>query len=340
LIFLCIRLLYPFAEVILWGIILALAASPVYNLVNRQLGNKPKIAATIVVLSGLVILLIPTMLFINSMVHGVRELKTGIEGGTLSIPMPAEKVAEWPVIGKEIHGAWKQASENLEEFVITYNEQITRFGSRIFEGLMNAGGSIVQFIMAIIIAGVLLATKGTDTFARKFFKKVVGAKGDEFIDMAIRTVRNVLKGIIGVALMQSFITGIGFVLAGVPYAGIWTLLVLILGILQLPPAVIVIPVIIWLFSSISILPATLWTIYLLIAGLSDNVLKPIMLGKGAAVPMVVIFLGVIGGFMVSGFIGLFTGAIVISIGYKLFLSWIDSEEPMKDSPEPVMPVDV
>lgn len=165
--------------------------------------------------------------------------------------------------------------------------------------------------------------KGANESVRKFLKKLVGDKADEYADVAYKTVGNVVKGILGVAFIQALLIGLGFLFAGVPGAGLWTLLVFMLAVLQIPPAIIVIPIIVWLFSALETTPAIIWTIYLLIASLSDNILKPILLGKGAPVPMLVIFLGVIGGFILSGFIGLFTGAIVISLGYKLFVAWLD-----------------
>jgi predicted PurR-regulated permease PerM len=159
-----------------------------------------------------------------------------------------------------------------------------------------------------------------------FFRKIAGDKGDEFADITLKTVGNVVKGILGVAFIQAFLIGIGFVLAGVPYPGLWTLVVFMLAVLQIPPPLVVIPIIIYLFSHLGTLPAVLWSVYLFAGSISDNVLKPIMLGKGAPVPMLVIFLGVIGGFMLSGFIGLFTGAIVVSIGYKMMVSWIAGQK--------------
>jgi predicted PurR-regulated permease PerM len=138
-------------------------------------------------------------------------------------------------------------------------------------------------------------------------------------------VGNVVKGIIGVALILALLNGICFLLAGVPYAGVWTTVVFVLGVLQVPLFFVTVPVIIYLFAMNSVLTAILWTALLLVVGLSDNILRPILLGKGAPVPMMVIFVGVIGGFIVSGFIGLFTGAIVMSLGYKLYLQWINSD---------------
>ncbi|MCK5277076.1 MAG: AI-2E family transporter, partial [Cyclobacteriaceae bacterium] len=319
----CFQILYPFAGVIIWGVILALASAPLYDTLNAKLGDKPKLASAIIIISGLMIILIPSWLFLDSMVTGVKEINKSLNDGTLTIPPPSEKVAEWPVVGDMIYDTWKLASDNLENAIIKYKDQITDVVGTLLEGVLSMGGSVLQFIFATIIAGILLATKGTDSTARKFFKKLVGARGDEFTDVTETIVRNVTKGVIGVALIQSVLVGLGFLLAGVPYAGLWALLVLILAILQLPPLLVILPIVLYLFSTTTVLPATLWTVYLLLAGASDNILKPILLGKGAPVPMLVIFLGVIGGFMLSGFIGLFTGAIVISLGYKMFLTWLN-----------------
>ena len=322
----CLQLLYPFAGIIIWAVILAISTAPIYDSLNAKLGDKPKVAAGIIIVGGLSLIIIPSWLFLDSLITGVKDFSAQLSGETFSVPPPPDKVAEWPLVGEKIHEIWALASTNLEAVIIKYKEQILQVGSTFFEGILSLGGSIVQFVISTIIAGILLATKGTDSTARKFFKRLVGARGDEFTEATEVTVRNVTKGVLGVAVIQAVLVGIGFLLAGIPYAGLWALLVMILAILQLPPLLVILPVIIYLFSSTTILPASLWTVYLLLAGASDNFLKPILLGKGAPVPMLVIFLGVIGGFMLSGFIGLFTGAIAISLGYKLFLVWLNGDE--------------
>jgi len=322
----CLQLLYPFTGIIVWAIILAISVAPIYDTLNAKIGDKPKIASGIIIIGGLSLIIIPSWLFLESIVAGVKDIGTQLNSETFTIPPPPAKVAEWPVVGENIHGIWALASTNLEAAIIKYKEQILQIGGTFFEGFLSLGGSVFQFIISTIIAGILLVTKGTDGAARKFFKRLIGERGDEFTDATEITVRNVTKGVLGVAVIQAILVGIGFLLAGVPYAGLWALLVMILGILQLPPLLVILPVIVYLFSAQSVLPASLWTVYLLLAGASDNVLKPILLGKGAPVPMLVIFLGVIGGFMLSGFIGLFTGAIAISLGYKLFLAWLNGDE--------------
>lgn len=318
----CFQLILPFSSVILWGIILALALAPIYNFLNKKLGNKPKLVSGVIILGGLILIFIPTWLFLESTIDGVREFNTRLDEGTLTIPPPSDKVEEWPLIGEKVFEIWNQASVNLEGLVSKYQDQITAIAKSLLEGFLGIGADIVQFILSFIIAAILLATTGTDELAGKFFRRIVGSRGDEYKDIVTRTVGNVTKGILGVAIIQAILVGIGFLLAGVPYAGIWALLVMILTILQLPATIVVIPIVIYLFSSIDTLPALLWSVYLIPAGISDNIIKPILLGRGAAVPMLVIFLGVIGGFILSGFIGLFTGAIVLSIGYKLFIAWL------------------
>jgi len=322
----CLLIMLPFVHIMLWGIILGLAFMPLHKSLSKLMGGKPKLASTIIVLISLAIIIIPSLMFVNSTIDGVKEIRSAYQAGTLTIPPPSEKVKSWPIIGEKIYGIWSSGSFDLENFVIKYKEQLAGIGSKVANGVISATSGMLQLIGAVIIAGILLVVGGTGEEIRKFFRKVAGNKGDEFADVAKMTVGNVVKGVLGVAIIQSFLIGIGFLLAGIPYAGLWTLLVLIFAILQIPPTLIVLPIVAYMFSEMDTLPAVLWTIYLFLAGLSDNILKPILLGKGAPVPMLVIFIGVIGGFIFSGFIGLFTGAIVMSIGYKLFIAWVNSAD--------------
>ncbi len=320
----CIMLLLPFISILLWGIILAMAFSPLHNSLSKRMGGKPKLSSTIIVVIFLAIIFIPGWLLIDSVVEGVKELKTSFNDGTLTIPLPSEKVKGWPLIGERLYAAWSAASANIVLFVTSHKEQIAEFGEKFLKGFLGIIGGVFQFAVSIIIAGILLVVKGANEAVRKFFRKLVGDKADEYSDVAYKTVGNVVKGILGVAFIQATLVGIGFAFAGVPYAGLFTLVVFMFAVLQLPPPLIVIPVIVWMFSALETTPAVIWSIYLFVASISDNVLKPVLLGKGAPVPMLVIFLGVVGGFILSGFIGLFTGAIVISLGYKLFISWLDN----------------
>jgi predicted PurR-regulated permease PerM len=318
-------IMMPFVSIILWSMILALAMYPLHSLLSKKLGGRPRLASTIIILSILIIIFLPTWLLIDSLIEQVKALKVSYDNGTLSIPPPTEKVKSWPIIGIQLYDIWYAASENLEQLLLKYKDQIIEVGSKVGKGIFGAVGGVIQIMVSLFIAALLLAIGGTGEEIRKFFRKLAGEKGDEFADMTVKTVASVVKGVIGVALILALLNGIIFMLAGVPYAGIWTLLAFVLAVLQIPLIFITLPIIIYLFAEKELITAIIWSVMIFVAGLSDNVLKPILLGKGAPVPMLVIFIGVIGGFIFSGFIGLFTGAIVMSIGYKLFLGWINSD---------------
>jgi len=325
----CLLIMYPFVSIMLWSLILALALYPLHTKLTNKMGGKSKLVSFIIIFSILLIIFVPTWLMVSSLMGEVKDLKVQYDEGSLSIPPPSENVKNWPVIGEKFYGLWLNSSENMEQTIVKYKDQLTDFGAKLGKGILSAGGGVIQIMVALIIAGILLTIGGIGESLRKFFRKIAGERGDEFADITKMTVGNVVKGVLGVALIQSFLIGIGFFLAGIPYAGLWTLAVFVIAVLQLPPTIIIIPVAIYMFSEFSILSAILWTVYLFLGGISDNIFKPILLGKGAPVPMLVIFIGVVGGFMFSGFIGLFTGAIVMSIGYKLFTGWINSNNSIK-----------
>ena len=320
----CLAIMLPFVHIVLGAIIIAVAFMPMHQSLSKKLGGKKKLASAILVLISLAIIIIPSWLFIDSIVEGLKALKEDYKAGTLTIPPPTESVKTWPVIGEKLYATWAAASENLKQTLIQYKEQLSGILKTVVKGLMGNVSAVLQMVGSVIIAGILLVVEGAGEGIRKFFRKIAGNKGDEFTDIAKLTIGNVVKGVLGVALIQSFLIGLGLLFAGIPFAGLWTLVIFILAVLQLPSFLVVIPIIIFMFSIKETTPAVLWTIYLMAGSLSDNVLKPILLGKGAPVPMLVIFIGVVGGFVLSGFIGLFTGAIVMSVGYKIFIGWINA----------------
>lgn len=320
----CLMIMLPFVSIILWSVILALAMYPLHHSLSVKMGGKPKLASFIIIFAILAIIIVPTGFLIGSLIDEVKALKVIYDAGTLTIPPPTEKVKEWPIIGEKLYDLWYNLSANLEQMLIKYQDQLLGVGKNIGMGILSAAGGVVQIVAALIIAGILLFVGGTGDAISKFFRKLAGDKGDEFADITLKTVASVVKGIMGVALILAMLNGVIFMLAGVPYAGIWTLLAFVLAVLQIPLIFVTGPIIIYLFAERELTTAIIWSALIFVAGLSDNVLKPILLGKGAPVPMLVIFIGVIGGFIFSGFIGLFTGAIVMSIGYKLFIGWLDS----------------
>ena len=161
--------------------------------------------------------------------------------------------------------------------------------------------------------------------------RVLGKKGGkDFVDITGATIRSVAQGVLGIALIQSILAGIGLMVMGVPYAGIWALLVLLLAIVQLPPLLILGPIIVYVFSVAATLPAVIFMIYGIMVSMSDAFLKPLLLGRGMDIPMLVILLGAIGGMLLSGVIGLFVGSVVLAVGYTLFTTWLAQGEASAD----------
>lgn len=321
----CLMIMYPFVSIILWSLILAMAMYPLHTKFSAKMGNKPKLASFIMVFSILAILILPAGLMTGKLVDEVKELKISYDAGNLSIPPPSENVKDWPLIGDKLYDLWYSSYVQLEKTIIKYQDQLIDLGSKAAKGALSSVSGIFQMMISLIIAGILLVFGGLGESTRKFFRKLAGERGDEFADIAMKTVGNVVKGVLGVALILALLHGVLFTLADIPYAGIWTLLIFILTVLQIPAVFISLPIIIYMFAVKEPIPAVIWSVLLVVAGLSDNFLKPILLGKGSSIPMLVIFIGVIGGFMLSGFIGLFTGAIVMSIGYKLFVGWMNAD---------------
>lgn len=323
---LCLLIIFPFINILLWSLILTITFFPIHKKLTKKIGGKSKLASTIIIFSIMIVIIIPAGLLIGSLAEEIKLLKLSYDNGTLTIPPPSESVKGWPVIGEKLYDFWLHATDNIKQLIFKYKDQLLEYGSSIAKGILSAAGDLIQIILSLLIAGVLLATEGVGEAVRKFFRKVSTDSGDKFADLIVKTISSVVKGVIGESFVVALLFGIVFFLAGIPYAGIWTLLVFILSVLQMPLIIVAGPMVVYFFAVKETTPAILWTIAIILVSFSNNFLTPLMLGKGAPVPMPVIFIGVIGGFMLFGFIGLFTGAIMVSIGYTLLVGWIDPDK--------------
>jgi len=330
LLYWCFKIGQPFIQIIVWGIIIAVAIHPGYNRLKSTLGGRGRLAAILIILFALIVLLVPAYMFSGSLINTGQEYSAQFDAGTLSIPPPSESVRSWPVIGEPLYRFWSLASNNLGAALAKVTPQLKKFGVPLLSAAAGAGVGILKFVVSIIIAGVLLANDaGGGQAARAIAARLTGERGPMAVELAVATVRSVTLGILGVALIQTLLASLGFLLVGVPGAGLWALLVLILAVVQLPTILVLGPIIIYVFSTSSTVIAVVFAIWSILIGISDSFLKPLLMGRGVDVPMLVIFIGAIGGFMRSGIIGLFVGAIVFSLGYKFFLLWLN----MKIQPE-------
>jgi predicted PurR-regulated permease PerM len=324
LVYWCLLIFLPFLVPVLWAIIIAVATYPLYLQLESLLGNRRKLALTLFALIALAILIVPSAMLARSLVDTVQLVSQGLEAGTLKVPPPAESVAGWPFVGEDLFRLWSQASSNLVATVQQYAPHLKEAGKWLLGLAAGAGAGLLQFVIAILIAVVFIANaQGTYDFARALAIRLAGEQAGEFAALAGATMRSVAQGVLGVAVIQSLLAGIGFLVIGVPGAGVWSLLVLLLAIVQLPPLLIIGPVIVYVFSVADTLPAVLFMIWGIFVSASDAFLKPMLLGRGVDVPMLIILIGAIGGMILSGIIGLFTGAVVLALGYKLFIAWLE-----------------
>jgi predicted PurR-regulated permease PerM len=331
----CFNIVRPFIMPVLWGAIMAVAIYPLFVKAYSALGGRQKLAATLITLSALALLITPTVMLSGSMIESSKTLAADIEAGTLTVPPPSDTVKDWPLVGEKLHGAWSLASTNLEGAFEKFKPQVTAASKWLLSAAAGVGGGILMFVVSIIIAGAFLVygrsgSKAMETVAGR----VMGKRGGtEFVELAGATIRSVAQGVLGVALIQSILAGIGLLVMGVPYAGVWAGLVLLLAIVQLPPLLILAPIVVYEFSVAETVPAVIFMIWSMVVSVSDGFLKPLFLGRGMDIPMLVILLGAIGGMVLSGIIGLFVGAVVLAVGYTLFVAWLNQEQPVTEEQE-------
>lgn len=319
---LCFAIMQPFLVPIAWGVIITVAVHPAYVALLRQVGNRRVLASSLFILIALLVLILPIYLLSETLVQGAESLAHGFEGGRWTIP-PAPDLSYIPLIGTDIQDLWHTASHNIEEALRQIEPQLRLVGQWVLGFARDAGIGILHFIFAIFIAGVMLAkSEVAGNVAHGIAHRLAGPHGSRFAELAIAVVRSVSRGILGVAMIQATLAGLGMLAAGVPAAGLWALVALLLSTIQLGVFPVMLPAAIYLFYTASTTTAVLFLIWTLFVGAIDNVLKPLLLGRGISVPMLVIFVGAIGGFIAQGIIGLFLGAVVLVVGYELLLAWL------------------
>jgi predicted PurR-regulated permease PerM len=323
---LCYLVVRPFLVPIAWAMIIAVAVYPGYLRLLRWVRGRRKLAAVLFALLALVVLILPVAMLSGTLVEGGKALAEGLEQGSLRVPPAPEKLAEIPLIGEPAQALWNRASANLQEVLKLIEPQIKAFGSWALSLVASAGMALLHLLLAIGIAAVLLVK--ADDVARlthALANRVAGRRGRGLAQLSEAVVRSVSRGILGVALIQSLLAGVGMLAAGVPGAGLWAVVALVLSTIQIGTVPVMVPALIYLFYTAGTTTVVLFLIWTIIVGSLDNILKPLLLGRGVKVPMPVVFVGAIGGFLAAGIIGLFLGAVVLVLGYELFLAWLQLE---------------
>jgi predicted PurR-regulated permease PerM len=329
----CLSILKPFIVLVAWGLIIAIAGYPGYCWLQKLLGGRGGFASILFTILLLSVLIVPIALLTQTLVEGFQGLAVRLHSETLTIPPPPPTIATWPIIGKPLSDLWSSASDNFLVALRSLAPQLKAATNGLLSAAAGVGLGVVQFFVSILVAGFFLANSTQSAgVSRKLAIHLFGNKGAEYEALAGATVRSVTTGILGVALIQSLLAGLGFLAVRLPGAGLWALLFLIAAVLQMA-SLALIPAVIYVFATTSAAKAVAFLIWCIVVALIDNVLKPLLLGRGVPVPITVVFLGAIGGFLATGIIGLFVGPIVLSVGYKLFLAWLDADiEIAPDAP--------
>ena len=327
------RIFSPFLMTVVWAIVIAITAHPFYLRLKKMLGGRAKLACTVYVVLIVAIIAVPTALLSDSLLEATVGLVKRAQAGTLVIPAPTEKVKDWPLIGEKTHALWLGASTDLAGTLEKLQPQVRNFGEAIIRGVSGVGMALLQTLFALVIAGVLMMkSDGGSRTARSVARRLAGDAGPPMIEMAIGTVRSVVKGVVLVAVIQGLLAAVGLVVAGVPGVGLWTLLVMMVAVMQLPPLLVLAPIAIWVFANHdSTAIAVVFAIWSLVVSISDGFLKPLLLGRGVPLPMLVILIGAIGGMLRAGVIGLFVGPVILAIFYQLFMAWVHQAKVQEDA---------
>lgn len=319
-------LVRPFVPILAWSIVLAVALYPVFNLLSKLLGGRPRLAATILTVINLGIVIGPATWLGLSAVDGVKAFAGHLSAGNLVVPSPPEGVKNWPLIGPQLYELWNQASNNIRSALREVAPHLKPLAGIMLGLAGNAGVGTLKFLLSVALAGFLFPY-GSQLVAagRGFLYRIVPEKTEHFLELAGTTIRAVSQGVIGIAIIQSLLAGLGFKLAGIPGAGLLAFVVMILAIVQIGAVIVLVPVIIWIWTVKDFNTALLLTAFLCIVGAIDNVLKPLVMGRGLTTPMLVIFIGVIGGTLAHGIVGLFIGPIILSVAWELTVAWIRTD---------------
>lgn len=317
-------LIKPFLTIIVWSVIIAVAIYPAFDWLSGKFNGHRALAAAAITMLGLVVILGPATWLGLSLAESTRILIARIGAGSIAIPPPSETVKAWPLIGGKVYELWQHASTNLQTLLLEIAPQFKSLGTRLLGAAGSVGINLLKFVLAAVVSGFLLIPGPSLVHSFKnVLRHVAATRGEAFVDLAGATIRNISRGVIGIAVLQALLAGFGLLFAGLPAAGLFSFLVLLLGIVQIGPTIVIIPLIAWVWFTMDAVTATLFTAYMLPVNLIDNVLRPLVLAKGLSTPMPVILVGVIGGTLAHGMIGLFIGPIVLSITWQLLVVWTD-----------------
>jgi predicted PurR-regulated permease PerM len=317
--------LRPFLLAMVWATMIAIATWPIMLWFQRQLWGRRSAAVAVMVLLLLLLLVVPVSLAVATILEYADQI--GEEArhlSTMSLPAPPEWIGKLPLVGGKLEAAWLEAVKRGPGALAG---SLAPYGREAVSWLVGSagafGGMILQFLLTIVIDGILFSSgEAAAAGVRRFFRRLGGSRGENAVVLASQAVRAVALGVVVTAVVQTGLAGLGLAVAGVPHAGALTAIILIACIAQVGPTVVLLPTVLWLYST----GATGWAVALLVWSIGvatiDNVLRPFLIRKGADLPLLLIFAGVLGGLFAFGVVGLFVGPTILAVAWTLVGAWV------------------
>jgi predicted PurR-regulated permease PerM len=319
----CLWVIAPFATILLWAALLAVMLWPVHDWLRQLRFSGNARSATLIGIVTIALVAAPLVLLLGELGVLAQSLLAIASAGEGFPPAP-QWIVNLPMVGPKIAASWDASRGDLGLLLADNKGSIKLLAGKIAGAL----GIFLEVMFSFGLAALFLAFgEPAAAAAQRFCARVTGdiQRGQRIVTLTTMTIRGVLQGVVGVAVVQAILIGVGLLLFNVPYSGALILVAFVIGLAQLPALLLTIPVIAWGWSHLDGTSAGVFTAFMVLAGFSDQVLKPIMLGRGIDVPMPVILVGVIGGMISGGLLGLFIGPVVLAIGYVLFVEWLNDD---------------
>ncbi len=324
--FTAFTIILPLSGIVVWAIILAVAIYPLFDWLSAKLGGRRGLASTLITLLGLALTIGPLWASVSSFIAHFNDLSHKLQSGKLNLPPAPEGLSEIALVGPKATEIWNLFNNNVAVALERYGDVVLGFATTVGGAVAGLSFQLLAMALSVIVMGMMLSPgPKLGDMVQKFGNRVFAPKGGEFVEMAAATVRNVSRGVLGVAALQAGLMGIVMMLFGIEAAGPLAVVVLILGIIQVGPTLVVIPLVIWAWGSMGTGAALLFTAIMIPLMLMDNFLRPIFIAKGLNTPILVILVGVIGGVLSGGLIGIFIGPVILSVFYELVIAWMNAE---------------
>ncbi|MGH1574242.1 AI-2E family transporter [Methylobacterium sp. P31] len=319
----CSRVISPLHEIIIWSAILAVMLYPLHARLLSRIGGRW--SALLIGFVGVTVITLPTIAVVTSAGSSIYSFLLDIQNQRLTLPPAPPRLASVPLVGQKLTEAWALAAANAPQALARYGPMLKRPAAWLLSAARGLAASELSFVLSFAIAAVLIAYgESAAQFTQGLLSRITGsrARGTQLAALTVETIRGVALGIVGVAVIQSLLLGAGFFAIGLPAAGLLTLATFFLCIVQVPAVLLTLPVIAYVFATEAAQSAVVFLVWTVGAGLSDNILKPLLLGRGMKVPMPIILTGVIGGMIADGLLGLFVGPVLLAMGYVLLIEWM------------------